>query len=696
MKKARYVIIGILALCLVLLPQSKSYAAGTDSLSDTEKNSSYGFFVWLSENAASEDERKDAETAVQILSDKVSAENSSKVFNQGNIIGGSSGISYGNLLAATEIGAEDDATSLEDIREAIAFIDSGNSYRAKENLSPLKISSALMAMAELNANYQDGGLNHSGVFSALENLAYIQVGGTWQYGTFPGLDDNPYKGWYEDEKANYDSGNGGATGHYETLTDRQGTMLLTGFGVRHRYVDTWNIASDNNKYLCHMHDKYYSQMFSSKSGMYNIGNGMTSDRYLTYLNEYQCTVVGHNYGDWVTTKAASCTEAGSKKATCTVCGNTTTEVIPAAGHTWNREYSTDTPATCITEGSESIHCSVCDAVDETTVRAIPKADHSFGEWKVVQEATENKEGLKERACTVCGKEETEVIEKLPAKEASDDNPSYDPGAGDPGDNPSDNSGAGESVDNPSDRSAADDTGDGPSEIADQPGADPVYQTGKDGTALGEGASAEAADAAIAGMTSDNDLPGALFNKLQLKSNKQTKTSISLSWKKVAGAETYVIYGNRCGKANKMKRLAESTGKTKKFTKILGKKVKKGTYYKFMIVALDKDSKVVSSSKIIHVAAKGGKVGNAGKVTTKAKKNRVSVKKGKTFRLAGKQRAASKKLKVRKHRAVSYESTNPKIASVSKKGVIRGKKKGSCYVYAYAQNGVFAKIKVTVK
>ncbi len=37
-----------------------------------------------------------------------------------------------------------------------------------------------------------------------------------------------------------------------------------------------------------------------------------------------------------------------------------------------------------------------------------------------------------------------------------------------------------------------------------------------------------------------------------------------------------------------------------------------------------------------------------------------------------------------------------IASVDKKGKIKGKNKGSCYVYAYAQNGVFSKIKVTVK
>ena len=236
-------------------------------------------------------------------------------------------------------------------------------------------------------------------------------------------------------------------------------------------------------------------------------------------------------------------------------------------------------------------------------------------------------------------------------------------------------------------------------LAEKP--DPAKQFGKDGTPAGPGASREAAEAAIAGMTDDSDLPGAIFNRLQLKSKKQTNTSISLSWKKVSGAKKYVIYGNKCGKKKKLKKLTTVKAKdtktyTRTFKKVLGKKVKKGTYYKFMIIALDKDNKVVSSSKIIHVATKGGKVGNVSKVTTKAKKNKVTIKRGKTFKLAGKQVAASKKLKVKVHRKVSYESSNPKIAKVSKKGVITGKKKGTCYVYAYAQNGVFAKIKVTVK
>lgn len=31
-----------------------------------------------------------------------------------------------------------------------------------------------------------------------------------------------------------------------------------------------------------------------------------------------------------------------------------------------------------------------------------------------------------------------------------------------------------------------------------------------------------------------------------------------------------------------------------------------------------------------------------------------------------------------------------------KGVVKAKKKGTCYIYAYAQNGVYKKIKITVK
>ena len=54
------------------------------------------------------------------------------------------------------------------------------------------------------------------------------------------------------------------------------------------------------------------------------------------------------------------------------------------------------------------------------------------------------------------------------------------------------------------------------------------------------------------------------------------------------------------------------------------------------------------------------------------------------------------LKVKTHRKVAWESGNIEIAKVNKKGKITGVKKGTCYVYAYAQNGVCARVKVTIK
>ncbi len=116
-----------------------------------------------------------------------------------------------------------------------------------------------------------------------------------------------------------------------------------------------------------------------------------------------------------------------------------------------------------------------------------------------------------------------------------------------------------------------------------------------------------------------------------------------------------------------------------------------------MVALNSKGKVVTSSKYVHIATLGKNArSNPSKVATKAKKDQVTVKVKKTFKLAGTYTASAKKYKITKILNMRYESTNPKIATVSSKGVIKGVKKGTCYVYAYAQNGLFKKIKVTVK
>ena len=197
---------------------------------------------------------------------------------------------------------------------------------------------------------------------------------------------------------------------------------------------------------------------------------------------------------------------------------------------------------------------------------------------------------------------------------------------------------------------------------------------------------EDVDRVIITTKNENDQKGSTFSLLQAKGMPKSKSSIKLSWKKVNGATKYVIYGNKCGKGSKYKTIGEVAGVS--FTQ---KKLKKGTYYKYLVVAVDGD-KVLAVSKTIHVATKGGKVGN--NTGVKLSKTKVSLKKGNTKTI--KATLKSGNLKVKIHRKVSWESSNVSIAKVNKKGKITGVKKGTCYVYAYAQNGICAKIKVTIK
>ena len=118
---------------------------------------------------------------------------------------------------------------------------------------------------------------------------------------------------------------------------------------------------------------------------------------------------GHSYGSWKVTKKATCTEKGSRERVCTKCGDKVTQAIAATGHKWETEYTVDKAAACTADGSESIHCSVCDAIDSSTVRAIPAKGHSYGSWTVTKKATCTAAGSRKKTCTVCGNVVTEKI-----------------------------------------------------------------------------------------------------------------------------------------------------------------------------------------------------------------------------------------------------------------------------------------------
>ena len=190
-------------------------------------------------------------------------------------------------------------------------------------------------------------------------------------------------------------------------------------------------------------------------------------------------------------------------------------------------------------------------------------------------------------------------------------------------------------------------------------------------------------------TDKGDVAGSKFAALKVKAKEGNK-SVKLSWSRVNGADGYIIYGAPCGK--KMERIKELTASKKTYTV---RKLLKGKYYKYMVVAYKNiygEKRVIETSVSVHVATKGGKYGNPTAVTYG--KSKVSVKTGKTFTLKA---GLKTKTKVKTHIAkFRYESADPSVATVNRKGVIKAKKKGTCTIYVYAQNGVYAKVTVKVK
>ncbi len=132
-------------------------------------------------------------------------------------------------------------------------------------------------------------------------------------------------------------------------------------------------------------------------------------------------------------KEPAAEEDGKKKVSCSVCNYVGEVTIPAlnhrkgeldfddnehwytcdrhkdcdakieiSSHTW--ELISDT-ATCTANGTAVFKCSVCSKTKEEA----SLAKHSYGDWKIIKEATETSTGIRERECSVCGHKETGTI-----------------------------------------------------------------------------------------------------------------------------------------------------------------------------------------------------------------------------------------------------------------------------------------------
>ena len=106
----------------------------------------------------------------------------------------------------------------------------------------------------------------------------------------------------------------------------------------------------------------------------------------------------HTFGEWNTTKAATCTAEGTQARTCEVCGKVETQTIKALGH--KEVVDKAVAATCTKTGlTEGKHCSVCNAVIKAQ-ETVPAKGHKYVD--TVVKPTYTAQGYTLHKCSVCG------------------------------------------------------------------------------------------------------------------------------------------------------------------------------------------------------------------------------------------------------------------------------------------------------
>ena len=82
----------------------------------------------------------------------------------------------------------------------------------------------------------------------------------------------------------------------------------------------------------------------------------------------------HNWDGGRQTSPPSCTGTGTRTYTCTVCGRTRSESIPAYGHSRDGGRVTSSPG-CTSTGTRTYYCSRCGIVMGT--ESIPATGHHW-------------------------------------------------------------------------------------------------------------------------------------------------------------------------------------------------------------------------------------------------------------------------------------------------------------------------------
>ena len=125
-----------------------------------------------------------------------------------------------------------------------------------------------------------------------------------------------------------------------------------------------------------------------------------------------CT--NHAWDSGVVTKAPTYTSTGTKKYTCTNCGETKTETIAklvCTNHAWDAGVVVTAP-TYKTEGTKKYTCKNCGTTKTETIAKLVCTSHAWNSGVVIKEPTYTVTGEKKYTCTNCGETKTETIAKL--------------------------------------------------------------------------------------------------------------------------------------------------------------------------------------------------------------------------------------------------------------------------------------------
>ena len=177
----------------------------------------------------------------------------------------------------------------------------------------------------------------------------------------------------------------------------------------------YNSSTGNNLYAF---GEQYGKLVYFITDSPNIKKTKDSSNSSKYNKEYaeytfeMC--ISHKWDAGVVTKEPTYTSTGTKKYTCTNCGETNIETIAklvCTSHVWDSGKVVTAP-TYKTEGIKKYTCKNCGTTKTETIAKLVCTKHAWDAGVVTIQPTYKTEGTRKYTCTNCGETKTETIAKL--------------------------------------------------------------------------------------------------------------------------------------------------------------------------------------------------------------------------------------------------------------------------------------------